>query len=174
MPWNAFRGRRLSIGVWPYGFHVTNCGWCLWHQFPWEHFTSYHNAVGSTGNLHQKIMFYNRSKSGPSLSDMVPQNFMMFLCGYHFYHSKPSTIAFLVHPKWVYGGFLSHGGTPRSFQIRPFEKLIPMVTWEIPKMGSPQNHPKLIVWLVVSTPLKNMKVSWDELFPIYGKLLYFV
>ena len=37
-----------------------------------------------------------------------------------------------------------------------------MVTWEIPKMGYPQNHPKLIIWLVVSTPLKNMKVSWDD------------
>ena len=28
-------------------------------------------------------------------------------------------------------------------------------------------------WLVVSTPLKNMKVNWDDysiLFPIYGKI----
>jgi len=33
--------------------------------------------------------------------------------------------------------------------------------WEFPSSGKPTIKTKSI-WLVVSTPLKNMKVSWDE------------
>jgi hypothetical protein len=30
----------------------------------------------------------------------------------------------------------------------------------------------MVDWLVVSTPLKNMKVSWDDEIPIYGKIIH--
>ena len=65
-------------------------------------------------------------------------------CVYYFYHSKPSRIAFLVHPKWVYGAFLSHGGTPKIIQNL-------LSGW----------------WYTYPSEIYESQLGWW--FPIYGK-----
>ena len=53
-----------------------------------------------------------------------------------------------------YGGFVSHGGTPKSSKSLDHFSIEIYGDLGDPKnitMGYPENHPKLIIWLVVST-----------------------
>ena len=142
-----------------------------------DYFNSYHNAVGSTGHIHQKFHFFQQiQKRSEFVRYGTPKFHDVSISVYHkiiiLSHQHLPSLCFLAHPLRVYGGFLSHGGTPRSFQSLDHVSIETPGDLGGPKNGVPPKSSK-IDYLVggISHPLKYMISSVGMMtFPIYGKI----